>query len=104
MKAIKNILADGQEIDVALPHAETLHRVASAVPGWFPPGSDKGKTEAKPNVWSNPAGFAAVSAGFATASEAFLAAVKIGDRAAARARFGDLGATCKACHDKYREE
>jgi cytochrome c556 len=104
MGAIKDILAGRQAIDAALPHAEALHRVALAVPGWFPPGSDQGKTEAKPAVWSDATGFAAASARFATASQALLVAVQAGDPAAVQARFGELGGTCKSCHDSYRAE
>ena len=41
---------------------------------------------------------------FQQAALAFDAAAKSGDMAAINARFGELGKTCKACHDPYRSE
>ena len=38
------------------------------------------------------------------ASAAFDAAAKAGDMTVIQARFGELGKTCKACHDSYRSE
>ena len=74
--------------------------------GWFPEGTgpEIGKTGAKPDIWSpqNKADFAAKLHNFQTAAQAFNAAAKSGDAGAIKARFGDLGGSCKACHDKYR--
>ena len=104
MGAIKDIVASGGPVDAVVPHAEKLHHVALAVPGLFPAGSDQGKTEAKTTIWSDAAGFAAASARFQTASEALLAAAQAGDAVAVKARFGEVGSSCKSCHDSYRAE
>ena len=73
---------------------------------WFPPGTgpDVGKTGAKPAIWENPQDFAAKGNDFHRAAQALNAAAAGNDIAAIKARFGDLGKSCKACHDKYRAE
>jgi cytochrome c556 len=65
----------------------------------FPPGSDAGETKAKPEVWSDRAGFEKTMQD-AIAAAGALAAVK--EEAAFRPALGALGQNCKACHDKYR--
>ena len=86
--------------------ASTIARFAPQVSGWFPPGSgpDIGKTEAKAEIWQTPADFAAKTNEFQQAALAFNAAADRGDLAIVRAAHANLGKTCKACHDLYREE
>ncbi len=66
------------------------------------PGPSVGKTGAKPEIWQNPQDFAAKLHGFQAAAQAFNAAARSGDMTAIKARYADLGGTCKACHDNYR--
>jgi cytochrome c556 len=72
----------------------------------FPPGTgpDIAKTGAKPEIWQNPKDFEAKTIDFQKAAQAFGGAVAGSDLNAIKASFGDLGKTCKACHDKYRSE
>jgi len=85
--------------------AGTFARLAPQVKGWYPPGTgpDVGKTRAKAAIWQKPADFRAKALAFESAATKFNAAAKAGDLAAIRAAHGDLGKTCKACHDPYRE-
>jgi cytochrome c556 len=103
----------GRELKASAPNlaavrssAATIAHFAPKVPSWFPVGSgpDVGKTMAKPKVWQKPGDFAAKAKAFRGAALAFNATAKAGDLAAINARFGDLGKTCKACHDGYRNE
>jgi cytochrome c556 len=103
----------GRELKAGAPNlaavrssAATIAGFAPRVPSWFPPGTgpDVGKTMAKPEVWQKPADFASKTKAFQGAALAFNAAARAGDMAAINARFGDLGKTCKACHDGYRNE
>lgn len=57
------------------------------------------KTEAKPEVWSDAAGFATAWQNFDKAV-AQLAATS--DEASFKAAFPALGASCKGCHEKFR--
>ena len=88
------------------PAAAAIDRLAKESAGWFPAGTgpDVGKTEAKAEIWRNPKDFAAKHAAFEKAASAFNAAAKSGNAGATKAAFGDLGKSCKACHDLYREE
>ena len=86
--------------------AGTMAELAPRVSGWFPPGTgpDVGKTEAKAEIWQKPEDFASKTNAFQQAAQRFNAAAQGQDLAAIRAAHGDLGKSCKACHDPYREE
>ena len=86
-------------------NAAIVARLAPQVSGWFPPGTgpDVGKTRAKPEIWNRPRDFAARTRTFQQAARAFNAAAQRGDIAAIRTAHADLGKSCKACHDPYRE-
>jgi cytochrome c556 len=106
-KAIKRAL-DSSSPNMAVVHAGAaqiadLSRKAS---GWFPAGTgpEVGKTGAKPAIWQNPQDFATKLHDFQAAAAAFNTAAMSGDVNAIKAKYGDLGQTCKACHDKYRSE
>ena len=77
-----------------------------SIPAWFPPGTgpDVGKTEAKAEIWQKPEDFAAKAQGFREAAAAFETAARGSDLAAIRSAHSNLGKSCKACHDSYREE
>ena len=86
--------------------AGTIARLAPQVTDWFSPGTgpDVGKTEAKAAIWQKPEDFAAKRDTFQRAAAAFNSAARGNDLAAIKAAHGDLGKSCKACHDLYREE
>jgi len=68
----------------------------------FAPGSEKGKTRAKPAIWENPDDFAQKLANFRSEAAALSEAASTGDKAATIAQFKQTGGTCKACHDNYK--
>jgi cytochrome c556 len=106
-KALKRELDKGSpDLAAVRTSAAQIANLAQKSSGWFPAGTgpDIGKTGAKPEIWQNPQDFAAKLAAFQKAALAFNAAAKGNDTAAIKARFGELGQTCKACHDKYRAE
>ncbi len=72
---------------------------------WFPPGTgpEAGKTEAKANIWTERADFDAKLVNLQTEAAKLVTATGA-DAAAFKAQFGPTGGTCKACHDKFREE
>ena len=86
--------------------AATIAGLSVRANGWFPKGTgpEVAKTGAKPEIWQKPQDFAAKLHGFQAAARAFNAAARSGDMAAIKARYADLGAACKACHDPYRSE
>lgn len=71
----------------------------------FPPGSDKGvRTEALPAIWQNFDDFKSKLSDFQTAADHLAKVAQGNDIAASKQAFMDTAKTCKACHDKYREE
>ena len=67
----------------------------------FPEGSDQGppETYAKPEIWSDPDGFAAA---MDKAVEASLALAGVTEEAQLGEAVAATGDACKNCHDKYR--
>ena len=107
-KAISEILkADGPAADIA-PQAAKINDVAMKVATLFPAGSDQpqgkdpGQTMAKPEIWKDPADFAAKVKAFQDEAAMFNTAVAGGDMAAIKAEFDKLGETCGGCHKSYR--
>lgn len=86
--------------------AGQIATLSTKASGWFPTGTgpEVGKTGAKLEIWQNPQDFAAKLSAFQKAAQVLNAAAASGDIAVAKARFADLGGTCKACHDNYRSE
>jgi cytochrome c556 len=70
----------------------------------FGDGSDKGTTRAKPEIWQNKADFESKMNDLNTAVASLQAAVDGGDREAIAAAVGDVGGSCKACHDEYKSK
>lgn len=95
-------------VDVATAKVEAARMagLSKQADSWFRAGTgpDKGKTGAKPEIWKNQKDFAAKLAGWQQASAALDAAAKSGNGSAIQGAFGDLGKSCKACHDTYRKE
>jgi cytochrome c556 len=69
----------------------------------FAPGSDKGTTRAKPEIWDNLEDFESKLADLREAADKLDDVVEDGgDRKAIAAAVGDTGQACKACHDEYK--
>ena len=102
----RELKAEAPDLGRVRSGAATIAELAPQVPSWFPAGTgpDVGKTEARAEIWQKPDDFAAKAEGFRTAALAFAAAAQGSDLAAIRAAHGNLGKSCKACHDLYREE
>jgi cytochrome c556 len=72
----------------------------------FSPGTEKSigdqKTAVKPELFTNTPQVVKLSGDFATAANALVKAADSGDVAAVKAAYGDVGKSCKACHDDFR--
>jgi cytochrome c556 len=86
--------------------AFTIATLAPMVPSWFPAGTgvETGKTEAREAIWQRPEDFGEKARGFEKAAIAFRAAAQGSDLDKIRAAHAELGKSCKACHDLYRED
>jgi cytochrome c556 len=85
-------------------HAEGL--LSAFQHHWNPwaPGSEKGETKAKPEIWSNKAKFDEAGQKAGAAAKALVEAAKSGDKAKATDAFKAMGGACKNCHDDFRKE
>ena len=100
----RELKADQPDLAKVREAAGTINTLAPQVPGWFPAGTgpDVGKTDALAEIWQKPDDFAAKAKDFQAAALAFNAAAQANDVSAIRAAHGNLGKSCKACHDLYR--
>jgi cytochrome c556 len=82
-----------------------ITQAAGAIDKWFPAGtgSDSGvKTDAKPEVWTDPAGFATAREAFVREANKWAQLGNSTDASAWKEGAASLGQSCKGCHDKYR--
>ena len=87
---------------VAADSAATAEFVGNLPWAGFGPGTDKGDTKAKPEIWAEKAKFD----DYANKLEAELAkltvAAKSGSLDSVKAATNAVGGACKACHDDFR--
>ena len=58
----------------------------------------------KPEMFDNTADVIKLSGDLTRAAENLVAAAGEADQSKVRTAFGEVGQTCKACHDKYRQK
>jgi len=81
--------------------AETLAKLPWAA---FGPGTDKGSTRAKPEIWTEQAKFKEGAERMQKEMASVAAAAKTGNLDAIKAAMGPAQQSCKACHDAYRKD
>jgi cytochrome c556 len=82
-----------------------ITQAAGAIDKWFPAGTglDSGvKTDAKAEVWTDPAGFATAREAFVREANKWAQLGNSTDASAWKEGAASLGQSCKGCHDKYR--
>jgi len=82
-----------------------ITQAAGAIDKWFPAGTgpDSGiKTDAKPEVWTDPAGFATAREAFVREANEWARLGNSTDASAWKEGAASLGQSCKGCHEKYR--
>lgn len=80
--------------------AETMSKLPWAA---FVEGTDKGETNAKPEIWKEQAKFKEGADKLQAEMSKFAAAAKTGNLDAIKSTVGGVGQTCKACHDAYQK-
>jgi cytochrome c556 len=105
-KGISDQLRSGSpDIAQIRPRAALLADRSVHVLGWFPhgTGAEAGvRTRARPEIWSDPAGFREKGAAFVVAARALNSAARSGDLARVRAAFPNVRHACGGCHDSFR--
>ncbi len=90
---------------VAAENAEVVAAMAKLPWAGFGPGTDKGgNTKAKPEIWAEQAKFKDLSDKLVAETTKLSAAAKTGNIDNLKTAFGSAAASCKACHDAYRNQ
>ena len=83
-------------------NVQLLNTLAALPWAGFGPGTEGG--EARPEIWSDAAGFKQKQDALLENMAKLQVAADSGDLNKVRAAFGDVGASCKSCHDSYRQK
>ncbi len=89
---------------VAAQNAEVATFMSVLPFAGFVPGSDKGDTKAKPEIWTEMDKFNAGAKKMQDEMAKLNVAAKSGNLDAIKAATGEVGKVCKGCHDDYRKE
>ncbi len=89
---------------VAAQNAEVAAFMSTLPFAGFGPGTDKGETRAKPEIWAEMDKFNAGAKKMQDEMAKLNVAAKSGNLDAIKAAAGEVGKTCKGCHDDYRKE
>jgi len=90
---------------VLLTKAQRLNSLASMTGDGFVAGSEAGApTKARPEIWSNAAGFKQAWEGFAAETPKLVAAAQSGNMDQIKAAFGPVVKACDNCHDNFRSK
>jgi len=94
----------GADVKTFKGGADAIGFWAEQIPLMFPPGSEKGHdTRAKPEIWSDFAGFTKDAKALADAAGPLKQAAEAGDGAAFASQLKTVGDACVACHRSYRQ-
>ncbi len=103
---MKSAADHGEDITHLTFNAGGLVRWANVIPTMFPAGTGQGETpvptKARPEIWSDRAGFEAAAANYAAEAVKLRDAAKSGNKEAFNAQWEVVRGACAACHDKYR--
>lgn len=88
----------------AQANAELVATLSKLPYAGFIDGTGSGDTKAKPEVWSEADKFKAAASKMQDEVVKLNAAAKSGNIDQIKAAVGDVGKSCKACHDSYRKE
>ena len=102
MKVLKSAVRGADFASIA-GEAETLNLWFTQLDNYFPQGSNPKPSEALDLIWEEYDRFSSLGQDSANASAALLRAANEGDEELAREAFSELAASCKACHNDYRE-
>lgn len=109
MGKIKTNLDRDYNHDQVVGAANAIAAIANSGMGaLYGPGTERDvgnvRTFVKPEFFQNPEDVGTLARNFNAAANNLAAVAADGDQRAVSRAFGDVGAACKACHDKYRAD
>ena len=104
-RAMKNLkgAVRASDFNAIETEATSLNAWFSDLERYFPEGSNAKPSEALDIIWQDFDQFSAIAQQSRDASANLVNAAQSSNQPAAIDAFSDLGASCKACHDDYRE-
>jgi len=102
MKLLKKAVRN-KDFDVIVKEAGSIHRWAEKLTTYFPEGSNPHPSEALDLIWKEIDRFELRAVDQLEASGRLRQAGMERDSEAAASDFSELGKSCKACHNDYRE-
>jgi len=103
--AMKAVVDGGGDVKPLTATAKGLVASSSLIPALFPKGTEQGhNTKAKPEVWSDRAGFEKAAANLHTQAEKLVQLADANDKAGFAAQFQQVGQACGGCHRPYRAQ
>ena len=106
-KGINDGLRSDPQVVLILQSARQVVNASRQQYTWYPAGTGPQpgvKSAAKPAIWAKQIPFKAAQDAFAREAAAMQRIAGGGNAAAMRAQAKKLGATCKGCHDQFRNE
>ncbi len=101
--ALRKAIADKTDVTTLVPLTEELSTRAHRLQTLFPAGTETGNnTKAKPEIWTDRAGFIKASTNYEVAVDKLNMLAKAGDAAGFADQMKVTGGTCGACHRAYR--
>lgn len=101
-KAMKAALAADQDVRPFAAGAQWFVDWGKRMPKMFPKGSETGHdTKAKPDIWTDKAGFDQHATDMVAAAEKLVQAAQSNDKSAFASSFQAIGKSCGGCHKAY---
>jgi cytochrome c556 len=101
-KSVDEGLKGGATAAALLDQIKEIDERAHLIKGYFPEGTQNGDTKAKPDVWSNRAGFDAAADHYVAAFDNLFKLAKTGDTAGLNGNWEAAKGTCGACHRDFK--
>ena len=102
-KAIK-AAAEAKDYATVETKAKDIMGNADKIVGFFPKGSDTGKTKAKPEIWEKSEDFGKAAKNLNKAASELASTAKAGNDADVGVKVKALGDACGSCHKQFRAE
>jgi cytochrome c556 len=99
--------ASSPSIPTISHYARQIDDLARQQKFWFPAGTGPEaqiETRAKPQIWQSPEEFRKAQSVFSQQVQKLVKAAESGNVATIQTQWRELGKSCKACHDEFREE
>jgi len=101
--AMKTVIDVGGDVKGLEDGAKGLSKWGHVIPTMFPDGTQTGhETKARPEIWSDRAGFEKAAANFWTAADKLATLAEANDKAGFATQYTATTQACGACHRAYR--